>query len=57
MRVVVVVLPSLPVTPIILHGHSDMKISISLVIMIPLSAAALSCGSDGFMPGERKIIS
>ena len=44
MRVVVVVLPSLPVTPKILQGHSWKNSSISEVISRPFSAAFFSSG-------------
>ena len=55
--VVVVVFPSLPVTAIILHGHSLKKTSISDVTSAPLADAAVRCSSKGMSPGVLKMIS
>ena len=56
-RVVVVVLPSLPVTAYILQGQSLKKSSISLVTAWPCLRAASSSGRWKGIPGVRKIIS
>ena len=55
MRVVVVVFPSLPVTPMIRQGHSWKNSSISEVRMLPRSTACFSSGVLGLRPGVRKI--
>ena len=57
MMVVVVVFPSLPVTPIIWQGQTAKKASISEVRTAPRSCAARSCGTSGRRPGVRKITS
>ena len=57
MSVVVVVLPSLPVTPITLPGHNSNTNSISEVRTAPLSTSATISGVSGLQLGERKIIS
>ena len=54
-RLVVVVFPSLPVTPIILHGHISISISISVVTIAPLSASAFSSGFVGKQLGDLNI--
>ena len=51
---VVVVLPSLPVTPMIVHGQTSKKISISDVTMLPRAFASSSAGTSGRRPGVRK---
>ena len=55
--VVVVVLPSLPVTAIILHGQSLKNTSISEVTTAPFATALVRCSSNGIKPGVRKMIS
>ena len=55
--VVVVVLPSEPVTAIILQGHRSKKTSISEVSTAPFSLKATSSGLKNGVPGLRKIIS
>ena len=55
--VVVVVLPSLPVTAMILQGQTRKKTSISEVISAPRSRAASNAGTSGRRPGVRKITS
>ena len=57
MTVVVVVLPSLPVTAMIGHGHSSKNISISDVTAIPRRRASVSSGSVYFIPGVRNTMS
>ena len=57
MMVVVVVLPSLPVTAIMGQGHTSKKASISLVSRLPRSTAAAMGGRSGRRPGVRKITS
>ena len=57
MSVVVVVLPSEPVTAMILHGQTAKNASISLVTTAPASRSCLSAGMSGCMPGVRKTIS
>ena len=56
-NVVVVVLPSLPVTPITLQGASSTTISTSVVTIAPRSSSLASSGTVGRQLGERKIIS
>ncbi len=55
--VVVVVLPSLPVTAYILQGQSLKKTSISLVTVWPRLRAASSSGRWKRIPGVRKMMS
>ena len=55
--VVVVVLPSLPVTAYILQGQSLKKTSISLVTAWPRALAASSSGRWKGIPGVRNIMS
>ena len=57
MMVVVVVLPSEPVTPMVMQGQRDKKTSISEVITTPLSLAFKRAGTSGLKPGVRKIMS
>ena len=57
MMLVVVVLPSLPVTPMIVHGQTSKNISISDVTMLPRAFAPSSAGTSGRMPGVRKTTS
>ena len=57
MSVVVVVLPSEPVTAITWQGHRAIKTSISLVTTTPSAAAAASSGRVGRTLGVRKITS
>ena len=57
MSVVVVVLPSEPVTAMILHGQTAKNASISLVTTAPASRSCLSAGISGCIPGVRKTIS
>ena len=57
MMVVVVVLPSEPVTATIRQGHTWKKASISEVMRAPRSFAATSSGLNGCRPGVRKITS
>ena len=57
MMLVVVVLPSLPVTPMIVHGQTSKKISISDVTTLPRAFASSSAGTSGRMPGVRKTTS
>ena len=57
MMVVVVVLPSEPVTAIISQGQTSKKTSISLVRALPRATAAASSGTSGRRPGVRKITS
>ena len=57
MIVEVVVLPSLPVMAIVLHGHSDMNTSISEVTTAPRAFAFSRCSSKGMSPGVLKITS
>ena len=52
---VVVVFPSLPVTPIILQGHKFISISISEVIKAPLFCSETSCKVVGKQLGDLKI--
>ena len=54
---VVVVFPSLPVTPMIRQGHSRKNSSISEVRQLPLFTASTSSGVLGLRPGVRKITS
>ena len=56
-RVVVVVLPSEPVTAKIVAGQISKNTSISLVTAIPLLRAASSSGRLKLIPGVLKIIS
>ena len=55
--VVVVVLPSLPVTAQMGQGQTSKNASISLVRTAPRSTAARSSGRSGRIPGVRKITS
>ena len=55
--VVVVVLPSLPVTPIRRQGHRRKNSSISEVTSAPRARAASRAGWPGCRPGVRKITS
>ena len=57
MMVVVVVLPSLPVTAMVLQGQTWKNTSISEVMTLPRSFAAISSGTSGRRPGVRKITS
>ena len=54
-KLVVVVFPSLPVTPIILHGHISISISTSVVTIAPLSASCFNSGLVGKQLGDLKI--
>ena len=54
-RLVVVVLPSLPVTPIILDGHIFIKSSISVVTIAPFCASFSNSGFVGKQLGDLKI--
>ena len=56
-RVVVVVLPSEPVTAMMGQGHTRKKASISEVICAPASRRAASSGRFGCRPGVRKTTS
>ena len=51
--VVVVVLPSLPVTAYVLQGQSRKNSSISLVTSVPFAAAEAIPGISGRTAGER----
>ena len=53
--VVVVVFPSLPVTPITVLGHNSTHISISVVTSAPLSVSATNSFVVGKQLGERNI--
>ena len=55
--VVVVVLPSLPVTAIIFDGQRDRNASISLVIILPLETADIISSLSNLMPGRLYTIS
>ena len=57
MMVVVVVLPSLPVTAMMGQGHTWKNASISEVTTLPLALAWASAGVSGCIPGVRKITS
>ncbi len=57
MMVVVVVLPSLPVTAMMGQGQTSKNASISLVSLLPLPMASVSSGRSGRIPGVRKITS
>ena len=57
MMVVVVVFPSLPVTPMMEHGQTRKNTSISEVISLPWAAASSSSGTSGRIPGVRKMMS
>ena len=57
MMLVVVVLPSLPVTPMIVQGQTSKKISISDVTTLPRAFASSSVGTSGRIPGVRKTTS
>ena len=57
MMVVVVVLPSEPVTAIRGQGQTSKKTSISLVRTLPRATAAAISGTSGRRPGVRKITS
>ena len=57
MMVVVVVLPSEPVTAISVQGQTSKKTYISLVSRLPRSTAAASSGTSGRRPGVRKMTS
>jgi len=57
MMVVVVVLPSDPVTAMIRQGHRDKNASISEVSLAPASTARAIWGTSGRRPGVRKITS
>ena len=53
----VVVLPSEPVTPMILQGQTSKKASISEVNFVPAARSACSSGFSGCSPGVRKATS
>ena len=55
--VVVVVLPSDPVTAMMGQGQTSKNTSISEVMVLPLARAASSSGASGRRPGVRKITS
>jgi hypothetical protein len=55
--VVVVVFPSLPVTPITKQGQSSITISTSVVTIAPRLASSTSSGMVGRQLGDLKIIS
>ena len=57
MMVVVVVLPSEPVTAMMGHGQTWKKTSISLVKSAPRATHAAISGTSGRRPGVRKITS
>lgn len=57
MMVVVVVLPSDPVTAMMGQGQTSKNTSISEVMVLPLARAASSSGTSGRRPGVRKITS
>ena len=57
MIVVVVVLPSLPVTAMVWQGQTWKKTSISEVTTLPLAWASSSSETSGRRPGVRKITS
>ena len=57
MMVVVVVLPSEPVTAMVLQGQTWKNTSISEVMTAPLALACAKAGMSGRMPGERKMTS
>ena len=54
---VVVVFPSVPVTPITLQGANFKSISISDVSIAPLSTSSTNSGIVGRALGERNIMS
>ena len=56
-RVVVVVLPSEPVTAMMRQGQTSKNASISLVSSAPFSRSRRSAGISGCIPGVRKTIS
>ena len=56
-RLVVVVLPSLPVTPMMGQGQHCIKSSSSLVTAAPAFISSFSRGWLKYMPGVRKITS
>ena len=55
-KLVVVVFPSLPVTPTILHGHISISISTSVVTIAPLSASFCNSVLVGKQLGDLNII-
>ena len=57
MRLVVVVLPSLPVTPMMGQGQHCMKSSSSLVTAQPAFISSRRRGWLKYIPGVRKITS
>ena len=56
-RVVLVVLPSLPVTAIVRQGQSSKNSSISLVTATPFLRSSSRTGRWNFMPGVRRTMS